>query len=93
MSAEKLHLLREMTLDRAMMGWPARVYSFLLPDLDLLEFREVKRLLVVRKLQVDEANARRILQFLVRRGYLELESRAGAPHRYRLIASSTEEAA
>lgn len=90
MSDEKLELLRDLALDRAMLGWPLRVYAYLLKDLDLVEFREVKRLPLARRLQLDESNARKLLRILVSRGYLEAEGSTGAQRRYRLVRSTED---
>jgi hypothetical protein len=92
MSQEKLDLLQELSLDRAMMGWPLRVYAYLLKDLDQVEFREVKSLVVARRLRLDDSNARKLLRILVVRGYLEVKGNPGAIARYRLTVSSAESA-
>jgi DNA-binding IclR family transcriptional regulator len=91
-SADKLRLLRELALDRPMMGWPLRVYAYLLQELDQVEFREVKSLVVARSLRLDDSNARKLLRILVARGYLEVQGSSGQIARYRLADRSNAKA-
>jgi predicted ArsR family transcriptional regulator len=74
-------------LDKALRGDISIVlYLHLLDELDPVEFKEVKRVVLANRLDVSENAVRRALKKLVTRGYLRrARGKPGEPHRYRLV--------